>query len=118
MSQSYLGKMSSHALPESLPEVIDRSRLPEVDHSRREGYGQPRGTFPKFSQSPQEVTTSNNLYNDKSDKRSGREGHLVPFGLSSISFACIVALLTALIVSAAVGGGVGSSLAHEQNKVK
>lgn len=39
-----------------------------------------------------------------------------PFGLSFIAFTCVVALLTAIVVGAAVGGGLGSSLIHQRNE--
>ncbi|KAF7505393.1 hypothetical protein GJ744_000939 [Endocarpon pusillum] len=39
-----------------------------------------------------------------------------PYGLSFIAFTCVVMLVTAIVVGAAVGGGLGSSLAHERNE--
>jgi hypothetical protein len=49
--------------------------------------------------------------NESYRRNSKRSGHKVPFGLRPLVFGALVALVTLIVVGAALGGGLGSGLA-------
>lgn len=55
------------------------------------------------------------MHTERTPARRNKE---VPYGLSPIAFAALVALATAIIVGAAIGGGLGGSLSHLQSENK
>lgn len=93
----------SHRIMSGNIEVVADAQLKEQYEKRISSGGY--SPFPGSHYTPVEQ-------NHASTPGDGGQRRL-PLGLSSVMFGCFVALLTAVIVGAAIGGGLGSALASK-----